>query len=65
LTATLEELRDRAINEAEKTGTLSDIVQAITVAKTVAEERKRSKISPAHDAASVPVKYRSSQVSLQ
>jgi hypothetical protein len=40
LTATLEELRDRAINEAEKTGTLSDIVQAITVAKTVAEERK-------------------------
>jgi hypothetical protein len=40
MTATLEELRDRAIDEAEKTGTLSDIAQAITVAKAVAEERK-------------------------
>jgi uncharacterized protein YjbI with pentapeptide repeats len=40
MTATLEELRDRAIDEAEKTGTLSDIAQAIAVAKAVAEERK-------------------------
>jgi uncharacterized protein YjbI with pentapeptide repeats len=36
----LDELRDRALEEAAKTGTLNDITQAITVAKTVAEERK-------------------------
>jgi hypothetical protein len=40
MTATLEELRNRAIDQAAKTGTLDDIAQAITVAKTVAEERK-------------------------
>jgi hypothetical protein len=36
----LDELRDRALEEAAKTGTLNDIAQAITVAKTVAEQRK-------------------------
>jgi hypothetical protein len=36
----LDELRDRALDEAAKSGTLNDIAQAITVAKTVAEERK-------------------------
>jgi hypothetical protein len=40
ITATLEELRDRAIDEAARTGTLNDITQAITAAKTVADERK-------------------------
>jgi len=59
MTATLEELRDRAIDEAEKTGTLSDIAQAITVAKAVAEERKTIE-----DLTSARRSLRSSQIQL-
>ncbi len=36
----LDELRDRALEEAAKTGTLADIAQAVTIAKAIAEERK-------------------------
>lgn len=37
---TLNDLRNRAVDAAEKYGTLADIAQAAEIAKTVAEERK-------------------------
>jgi hypothetical protein len=57
--STLDELRDRALAEAAKTGTLGDIAQAITVAKTVAEERKANE-----DSASVSRGLRSAQAQI-